>query len=279
MTNNRLLSGLVTIAATCAFLAIQNHCAALPVDLDIGRPEHRTAFGAGTGTVRQHAQSAGTRRHRSSNRPVAGMVHLGEGATVPSTYSLTGDSDEPQSLLDQVRLDPRAASAAARALSPTSGRHQINLNRKTLTLDAGVYNLRNLRLSRSTLTLTGSGSFVFNISSTFALKSARILLAGGATEANVLFNYTGTRNVTFTGRRRGRSVLHGIILALNARVNLSPGLVVGEIINGNNAPAVQNPPPAAVGVPEGTSSTVLLSLIGLAALVAFRSFVVHPSNR
>jgi choice-of-anchor A domain-containing protein len=219
----------------------------------------------------------------TNNRPVGGMVHLGEGATVPSSYSFSSVSDRPQGLLDRARLDARNASAAASALAPTSSLDQISLKKKTLSLDAGVYNLTKFQLKRSTLTLSGAGSFVFNISSTFALKSAQVLLAGGATEANVLFNYTGTNDVTLSGRRGG-SVLHGIILALNAKVNLSPGLVVGEIISGNDislasGATVQNHAPAAVGVPEGTSSTILLSLIGLAALVAFRSFLVHPSNR
>jgi choice-of-anchor A domain-containing protein len=181
------------------------------------------------------------------------------------------------------RLDASAASAAAARLSPTSSRNQINLRRKSLTLDAGVYNLTNLRLNRSTLTLSGSGTFVFNISSAFALKSSRVLLAGGATEANVLFNYTGTSDITLSGRRRG-SVLHGIILALNAKVNLAPGLVVGEIISGSDmslssGTIIQTLAPSAVTVPEGASSTFLLSLIALGALGAFQSFLVHRANR
>ena len=186
-----------------------------------------------------------------------------------------------QSSLGQ--FDAIAASAAAARLSPTSSRNQINLRRKSLTLDAGVYNLTNLRLNRSTLTLSGSGTFVFNISSAFALKSSRVLLAGGATEANVLFNYTGTSDITLSGRRGG-SVLHGIILALNAKVNLAPGLVVGEIINGSDmslssGTIIQSLAPGTINVPEGASSTFLLSLIALGGLGAFQSFLVHRTNR
>jgi choice-of-anchor A domain-containing protein len=188
-----------------------------------------------------------------------------------------------QSLLG--RLDAIDASAAAARLSPTSSLNQINLRRKSLTLDAGVYNLTNLRLNRSTLTLSGSGTFVFNISSAFALKSSRVLLAGGATEANVLFNYTGTSDITLSGRGRRRgSVLHGIILALNAKVNLAPGLVVGEIINGSDmslssGTIIQSLAPGTINVPEGASSTFLLSLIALGGLGAFQSFLVHRTNR
>lgn len=232
------------------------------------------------------AQFSGT---YTNNRPVAGMVHLGSGATVSPTYSFTSVSDSPQSALDQARHDAIAASAAATRLSPTSSLNQMNVKRKSVTLDAGVYNLTNFQLNRATLTLSGPGSFVFNISSVFALKSAQVLLAGGATEANVLFNYTGNRDVTLSGRRGTSSVLHGIILALNARVNLNPGLVVGEIISGSdvsissgstitNLAAKANLASKVVRVPEG-GSTLILSLIALCALIPFRSWAVHSSSR
>lgn len=201
------------------------------------------------------------------------------GTAGPGYWSVLASSDTPQSVLDQARLDAIAASAAAAGLSPTSTLGQINLKRTTLTLAPGTYNLTNFQLKRATLTLSGSGSFVFNISSAFALKSAQVLLAGGATEANVLFNYTGTSDVTLSGKKGSNSVLHGIILALNAKVNLAPGLVVGEIISRSDISISGDvrAAPAAL-VPEGTS-TFALSLIALGALVAFRSLLVHRSSR
>lgn len=214
----------------------------------------------------------------TNNRPVTGMVHLGSGATVSPNYSLGSVSDASQPMFNQARLEAAAASVAAVSLSATSTLNQINLNRKTLTLDAGVYNLTGLQLNRSTLTLSGTGSFVFNISSVFALKSAQVLLAGGATEANVLFNYTGTKDLSLSGSRRSGFVLHGIILALNARVNLTAGLVVGEIISGQDmivsnamiqralAQSVNG-----VSVPD-RASTLTLGLMALAALGIFRFF-------
>jgi len=175
-------------------------------------------------------------------------------------------------------------------LSPTSSLSQISLSKKhnSLTLAPGVYNLTNFQLSRATLTLSGSGSFVFNISSSFALKSAQVLLAGGATASDVLFNYTGTSDVTFTGKK-SPSVLNGIILALNANVNLAQGLVVGEIISGQNiaigagsmiqaglaniAPSFGAPPnsvPQPNSVPDRTS-TIFLTFIAFGFLVVVRT--------
>ena len=235
------------------------------------------------------AQFSGT---YANNSPVSGIVHMSNGSTIsPSTgYSFNNTSSGLQPMLDQVRLDAMNASTASLALSPTSTLNQISLNRrKTLTLSAGVYDLTSLKLTHATLTLSGSGSFVFNISSTFALKSAQILLANGATESNVLFNYTGTSDVTLSAGRRGTSVLHGIILAMNANVNLAQGLVVGEIISGRNitvgagsliqaallnvAPPFNVEAPRVQSVPEQTS-TIVLSFIALCLLVGCRSLSV-----
>jgi choice-of-anchor A domain-containing protein len=261
-------STLICHAAVVVFLAMRSDCIALPVDLGVAGPKYWTVLETGTGTVIQSQSGRG--RHRAS------------GPTASSSYSLASASGSSQ--LAQARLDAAAASETATALSPTSTLNQINLRRHSLTLGAGVYNLSRFQLTRSTLTLSGSGSFVFNISSFFALNSARVLLAGGATEANVLFNYTGTTDARFSGRRSG-SVLHGIILALNARVNLAPGLVVGEIISGrdillSSGSSITNPNlTARVAVPEGTS-TLALSLIALVALIAYRSLAARlPSKR
>jgi len=102
--------------------------------------------------------------------------------------------------------------------------------------------------------------------------------------ANVLFNVTSTHDVQFSGGTGGtapggpdESVLHGIILALNARIQLAPGLVVGEIISGNDiaivsGAMVQDSRPRAV--PDGTSTLVLI-FIALGALAAFRSLVIR----
>ena len=224
------------------------------------------------------AQFTGT---YANNSPVAGMIHKGVGATVSpgSAYSFNDVFDSPQQMLSQVQLDAINASTAASKLTATSTLSQIS---KSLTLAPGVYNLTNFQLTHATLTLSGSGSFVFNISSSFALKYGQVILAGGATESNVLFNYTGTSDVSFSGNA---SVLHGIILALNASVNLSQGLVVGEIISGRNimigsgalvqglgniAPPFSVPNPSTV--PDATP-TIVLGFIVLVLLLVFRPFL------
>ena len=230
------------------------------------------------------AQFSGT---YTNNQPITGTVHLGSNATVsPNSYSFTTVSDSPQTLLSQTRIDATNASAAAHALTPTSSLTQINLSNTTMTLAPGVYNLSNFQLDHSTLTLSGSGSFVFNISSIFTLNTGKVVLAGGATEQDVLFNYTGTSNVAFTGGGNS-SELHGIILALNAQIQLSPGLVVGEVISGKNisivsGAIVEGVPGNGGGqggrpVPDGSSTLALLSL-GLGALLFFKQLASRATS-
>ena len=123
---------------------------------------------------------------------------------------------------------------AANMLAATSSISNINTS---MTLyGTGVYYLNSLSLgSGAVLTLSGNATdqFVFNISSTFMLNGGKILLTGGLTAANVLFNFTGTNDVSISSASGASSELHGIILALNARIQVS-SLVIGEIIGGKD---------------------------------------------
>ncbi|MGZ4982875.1 MAG: collagen-binding domain-containing protein [Chthoniobacterales bacterium] len=216
----------------------------------------------------------------NNNRPVSGTTHLGGGSIVgPGSYNFTSVSDNPQALLNQARLDSINASVAAGRLAATSTLSNITTS---MTLSGtGVYYLNSLNLgSNATLTLSGSAtdSFVFNISSIFKLVGAQILLTGGLTADHVLFNYTGTTDVTVSG---SNSLLHGIILALNARVNLSPGLMIGQIISGQDisisSGANVRQTALTAAVPESGQSLFLLGL-GLLGLAGAR-FAIVPWSR
>jgi hypothetical protein len=96
-----------------------------------------------------------------------------------------------------------------------------------------------------------------------------------------------TLSVNLGAGGRNDSVLRGILPALNPKVNLAPGLVVGEVIRGRDVsfvspgPVVRDRTPpggAPVSVPEQTS-TFALGLIACGALFAFRSFLVCNLNR
>jgi choice-of-anchor A domain-containing protein len=115
-----------------------------------------------------------------------------------------------------------------------------------------------------TLTLNGSGNFVFNISGQMQLDaSSAIVLTGGATDANVLFNITGTT----TAGQSGSSVIHGIILAPHADVVVDGGTgapprvgVFGEVISGADIDIHSGSGINSPSVPDAGSALALMGL-------------------
>ncbi|MFL6593803.1 MAG: hypothetical protein ACJ8HQ_00035 [Chthoniobacterales bacterium] len=214
----------------------------------------------------------------SNNRPVTGMAHLGIGASVgPGSYTFTTMSDNPQTLLNQARTDAMNASTAAQGLTATSALTKID---STMTLSgSGVYNLTSVNLaSNEVLTLSGNAgdSIVLNISDMFKLNDAKIVLTGGLLESNVLFNFVGTKDVNVAGNS-ALSELHGILLALNAKVALSPGLVVGEIISArdiavDSGAIVRMMQTGPNTVPDNAPTFALLA-VAFAAVIGAKRFV------
>jgi hypothetical protein len=134
-----------------------------------------------------------------------------------------------------------AAALAATGGSPTN----INMNGGNTTFDNNpfggkyVMKLNNFTLSNSaTLTLNGSAgsAFVINVSNNFSLDThSRILLTGGLTASDVLFNLTGPGGTTSIA---GASLFKGTLLAYNSGVGGQrtvtvegfPTLVRGQIL-------------------------------------------------
>jgi len=121
---------------------------------------------------------------------------------------------------------------------------------------AAVFNLSAMTLAGTTLTLSGSGSYVFNISGAFTLSSkSSIVLTGSITAGNVVFDLEGTSpainyNPSLTAAQnvangyytlQGASTLNGTIVAPDRSVAIistvtgtpGPSTVNGAVIADN----------------------------------------------
>jgi hypothetical protein len=91
------------------------------------------------------------------------------------------------------------------------------------------------------LTLSGPAGtqFILNVAGNITIGGGNgegIVLAGGLTETDVVINVTSTstgKNVNTNGGGNAAEI-HGILLDVAGGVNMSPGLVVGEIISGGD---------------------------------------------
>jgi hypothetical protein len=200
---------------------------------------------------------------------INGNLYLGNTATTNFSggSGVTGTTFTNQDvLMAQARADALAAATFYAGLAPTpGGPTSIGTGSGNLTLTSGVYNLTMLVMGGSqTLTLNGAGDFVFNISGQMQLDaSSAIVLTGGATDANVLFNITGTT----TAGQSGSSVIHGIILAPHADVVVDGGTgapprvgVFGEVISGADIDIHSGSGINSPTVPDAGSALALMGL-------------------
>lgn len=242
--------------------------------------------------------SSGTLSLNGSKGPeVNGNVILAGGANISigNPPQVTGSVLTNQNL-SLANTDALSAAAAFNALTPTQTVPGGGINgTTTINGSAGlnVLNISGINLGNGqTLTLNGpAGSeFIINDSGSLVLNSGKILLSGGVSNTDVVFNITSSGNqIQTSGGLNNESVINGIILAPNSGVAMAPGLINGELIaggstihlvSGASVELPMTPPPSSVPTPPAIVMMVLGGLIFPFVKGHFprRQSLVQPSN-
>jgi hypothetical protein len=211
-----------------------------------------------------------------SNVPINGNLLFGNAASGISsaTGNVTGTIVQDQATLTAAANAATSAASTFAGLAPTlsttsiSGTTTINLAPGVNVADLSSVNLGNMDV----LTLNGpAGSeIILNDTGGVTLNSGKIVLTGGLTANDVVFNITGTSPFATSGGLGNESVATGIFLAPNAQVHITPGAVTGEIISGQNINIASGG--SVMGVPGPTIGAGLpgFLLLGLGVLFAWR---------
>jgi hypothetical protein len=177
-------------------------------------------------------------------------------------------------LLNQAWTDATNASAMLASLNGQNiGAITSGMTISKSVVGNYVLNISDINLNQSALTLSApaGSTFVLNISGNITLNGGSqgngLLLAGGLTTNDVVYNLTGANSNLTTSGGGNAQTIHGIVLATgaNASVNLHPGAIYGEVI----ARTFTTSSGALVVVPE--ASTIWAVLPAVLALFGFYS--------
>lgn len=264
-------------------IVVQNLGAAGPGNWGILIGPNTTDFamnGAGTsnGNVGDDGAFSNTVQLNGSSgyKSINGNLYLASGDSVNDPAQVIGSIYSNFASLNPDWQAAVSASEAFEAMVATqtvsggmvSGTTTIHSTGGINVIDISSLNLGN----GQKLTLNGAvgDQFIINVSGKFVLNSGQIVLTGGLTQDDVVFNVTASGNAVQTsGGLNNESIINGILLAINSGIAMSPGLINGELIAGGHtvhlvSGASVNQVDRDVGVPE--PSTYLLLGTGLLAL-------------
>jgi hypothetical protein len=157
------------------------------------------------------------------------------------TYAEQGGSSVNQSMSQQVS-DAIAASTNSNALTATAGladqggsiTSSVTINALT-ALSENVLDVSSVSLTNGTITFNDNGNsgakYIINVTGNFSLSNTNIVLSGGATAADIIWNIEGTgKTVSITG-----GTAYGTFLVPQSNVTVGGGgSVTGELIAGAN---------------------------------------------
>lgn len=182
------------------------------------------SLSAGTTVSRLYAPQQGTDGEL--------VYHTGGSVKPASPAGVSGgvvSNTSMDSILDSGAASAKNVADTAKNLTGsglTFAPGSMTINAVNSGADNYVFNLSDLILSNYVLTLNGTStqSYVFNISGTFKLTKTSILLSGGLTADNVLFNYTGGSDIVINnvGATPSTYTVNGIILAATTASPTNP---------------------------------------------------------
>ncbi len=142
--------------------------------------------------------------------------------TLGSNGAFTGT--EVVGTLASVNSSLSSEAASLAALSPT-----LTINgdvTNSTTFSSGVIDINgNINLNQQTLTLNGAGQFIFNIAGTVGFSCSNIVLTGGASTANVIFNIQNSGTSTWN---KDCTTWSGTILDTTGTVDIHNQWALGD---------------------------------------------------
>jgi len=242
----------------------------------------------GLGTAGNFAVLAGTTVTNTGPSWITGLLGVAPGSAVtgfpPGTSGVQHKGDSVATTA-QTNLTAAYTNAAAQPCPGTNTFTGVNLGGKNLV--PGVYCQTTAPTLTGTLTLNGSGIYIFQIGSTLVTASgARVVLIGGAQPCQVFWQVSSSATIatstTFIGNimaltsiaMQTGATLNGRALARNGAVTLDTNRIIQSSGCGYGVPAYVAPPagnvlPATLGIPlELRGAFPWLLLVGAGAGIA-----------
>jgi hypothetical protein len=223
----------------------------------------------GLASAGNFAVLAGTTVTNTGPSWITGTVGVAPGSAITGFPPATsGPQHKGDSVATTAQTDLAAAytNAAAQPCPGTNNFTGVNLGGKNLV--PGVYCQTTAPSLTGTLTLNGSGVYIFQIGSTLVTASgARVVLIGGAQPCQIFWQVGSSATIatsaTFVGNimalqtitMQTGATLNGRALARNAAVNLDTNRIIQSSGCGYGVPAYVGPPvgnilPATLGIPS-----------------------------
>jgi hypothetical protein len=257
------------------------------------------ATNPGLGTAGNFAVLAGTTVTNTGPTWITGQLGVSPGSAVtgfPPGKSGVQHKADAVALTAKTNLTAAYTNAAAQPCPGTNNFTGVNLGGKSLV--PGVYCQTTAPTLTGTLTLNGSGIYIFQIGSTLITQSgARVRLIGGAQPCQVFWQVGSSATIatsaTFIGNimaltsiaMQTGATLNGRALARNGAVTLDTNRIIQPSGCGYGVPAYVGPPsgnvlPATLGVPlELLGSFPWLLVIAVGAGVGATALGVSARRR